>query len=139
MSGPAIRAAALAPPRDRLEATPVPGPPNSINPRFSPDGRQIAFSSGQLLDLKLVGLDGGAPVTIARGGSGASGGVAWSDDGWIYFDAIPGMSRVRPNGDSVHVVVPIDAAHGEAGQAWPDADARRTLAALPHAAQQLAR
>jgi len=106
--------------RDRLEATPVPGSANAINPRFSPDGRRIAFSTGSVLELKLAGLDGGAPVTIARGGSGASGGVAWSDDGWIYFDAIPGMSRVRPNGDSLQVVVPIDAAHGEAGQAWPD-------------------
>ena len=106
--------------RDRLEATLVPGSANAINPRFSPDGRQIAFSTGSVLELKLAGLDGGAPVTIARGGSGASGGVAWSDDGWIYFDAVPGLSRVRPNGDSVQVVVPIDAAHGEAGQAWPD-------------------
>ena len=106
--------------RDRLEATPIPGSANAINPRFSPDGRQIAFSTGSVLELKLAELDGGAPVTIARGGSGASGGVAWGDDGWIYFDAVPGLSRVRPNGDSVQVVVPIDATHGEAGQAWPE-------------------
>jgi serine/threonine-protein kinase len=106
--------------RDRLEATPVPGSANAINPRFSPDGRRIAFSTGSGLELKVAKLDGGTPVTIARGGSGASGGVAWSDDGWIYFDAVPGLSRVRPNGDSVQLVVPIDAAHGEAGQAWPD-------------------
>ena len=105
--------------RDRLDATAITGSENAINPTFSPDGRQVAFSSGSLLDLKVVGLDGGAPVTIARGGNGASGGVAWSDDGWIYFDAIAGMSRVRLNGDSVQLVVPIDAAHGEAGQAWP--------------------
>ncbi len=107
--------------RDRLEATPILGTSNAINPRFSPDGRQIVFSSGSLLELKLVGVDGGSPVTIARGGSGASGGVAWSDDGWIYFDAVPGLSRVRPNGDSAQLVVPIDASRGEAGQAWPEA------------------
>jgi serine/threonine protein kinase/Tol biopolymer transport system component len=106
--------------RDRLDATPITGSENAINPRFSPDGRQLAFSSGSLLDLKVVALDGGAPATIARGGNGASGGVAWSDDGWIYFDAIAGLSRVRPNGDSVQLVVRIDAAHGEAGQAWPE-------------------
>ncbi len=106
--------------RDRLDATPLQGTAGAINPRFSPDGRQVAFSSGPLLDLRLVGVDGGTPVTIAHGGSGATGGIAWSDDGWIYFDAVAGLSRIRPGGGEPEIVVPLDAAHGEVGQAWPD-------------------
>jgi eukaryotic-like serine/threonine-protein kinase len=107
--------------RDRLDATPLPGTAGAINPRFSPDGRQIAFSAGPTLELRVVGVDGGSSTTIAQGGSGATGGIAWSDDGWIYFDTVLGLSRIHPaGGDSAEVVTRIDQGHGEVGQAWPD-------------------
>jgi serine/threonine-protein kinase len=105
--------------RNALDARPIPGTEVAINPVFSPDGRQLAFSAGPDLELKVVGLDGGPPATLARAGSGSAGGLAWGDDGWIYFDTPPGLSRVRPGGGAPEVVVPLDSAKGELGFAWP--------------------
>jgi serine/threonine-protein kinase len=105
--------------RNALESHPIPGTEAAINPFFSPDGRQLAFFSGTELELKVVGLDGGPPVMLVRAGSGAAGGGAWGDDGWIYFDSPPGLSRIRPSGGAPEVVLPLDQAKGEVGFAWP--------------------
>jgi len=104
--------------RDRLDATPLPGTDGPINPVFSPDGGQIAFSAGPTYILKVVAVEGGPPVTLAVANLG--GGIAWSEDGWIYFDSPGGLSRVRASGGESQVVVPLDTAHGEQGQAWAD-------------------
>ena len=105
--------------RTALDSRPIPGTEVAINPFFSPDGRQLAFSAGPDLELKVVGLDGGPPATLAKAGSGSAGGGAWGDDGWIYFDTPPGLSRIRPSGGEPEVVVPLDSAKGESGFAWP--------------------
>jgi len=104
--------------RGRLDATPLAGTEGALNPVFSPDGRQIAFMTGAGFTVKVVAADGGPPVTLTEAGSG--GGIAWSADGWIYFDAAAGISRIRSGGGTKEVVVPLDAAHGEQGHAWPD-------------------
>jgi serine/threonine-protein kinase len=107
--------------RDHLDATPLPGTEGGINPFFSPDGRQIAFSSGTQYQLKVVSIGGGPPVTLADPGSGGGGGVAWSSDGWIYFDmGAIGFGRVRAGGGTPEVIVPLDTAHAELGLAWPE-------------------
>ncbi|HEU5154543.1 MAG TPA: hypothetical protein VFU03_07425, partial [Gemmatimonadales bacterium] len=106
--------------RDRLDATPMTGTSGGLSPFFSPDGRQIGFSSGATNELKTMPATGGPPVTIVTAGLGAGGGGAWSSDGWLYYDSPPGYSRIRATGGTPEVIVPLDSAHNEVGLAWPD-------------------
>ena len=107
--------------RDRLDATPLPGTSNPINPHFSPDGGRIVFSAGLNFDLKVVSATGGPPITLARAGVGSGGGVAWASDGWIYFDTPQGLSRIRADGGTPEHIVTFDSASRETGHAWPAA------------------
>src|SRR5207245_8906646 len=67
-----------------------PGPDN--NPRFSPDGKQIVFSSamGDKLyfasnsKLAVVSVDGGTPRSITDSFDESPGLIEWKSDG-IYF------------------------------------------------------
>ncbi len=106
--------------RDRLEATALPGTTAASNPVFSPDGERIAFHTGINVELKVMPVTGGPPTTLATPGTGAGGGPAWGADGWIYYDALPGYQRIRPEGGTPELVVPLDSAGGELGLAWPD-------------------
>ncbi|MDH5283631.1 MAG: protein kinase, partial [Gemmatimonadota bacterium] len=107
--------------RSRLDAVPLPGTDGAANPVFSPDGRHVAFSAGTAFSVKVVAVDGGPPVTLAEGGSGGGGGIAWGDDGWIYFDrGNDGYFRVRAKGGDPEAVVALDSAASELGLAWPD-------------------
>jgi serine/threonine-protein kinase len=107
--------------RDRLEATPLPGTVGASNPFFSPDGNRIGYSSGTNIQLKVVSVTGGPPITLATPGSGSGGGGAWGPDGWIYFDALTGLSRIRADGGAPEPFIPYDSASGEIGHAWPSA------------------
>ena len=107
--------------RDRLDATPLAGTSGAHSPYFSPDGERIGFSSTLNVQLKVVAVTGGPPITLASPGTGAGGGGAWGPDGWIYFDALGGLSRIRADGGTVERVIPLDSAGGEQGHAWPDA------------------
>lgn len=70
-----------------------PGP--DTNPLFSPDGKQIVFSSvmGEKLyfannsRLAIVGIDGGKPTSITDGFDENAGLVEWNRDG-IYFGGL---------------------------------------------------
>jgi Tol biopolymer transport system component/tRNA A-37 threonylcarbamoyl transferase component Bud32 len=107
--------------RDRLEATALPGTTGAANPVFSPDGERIVFAAGLNVELKVMPVTGGPPTTLANPGVGTGGGATWSDDGWIYYDALPGYHRIRPEGGTPELVVPLDSASRETGLAWPDA------------------
>ncbi len=54
--------------RDKLDATPIAGTNGALDPFFSPDGKQIAFSTGAVFDLKVIPVGGGPAVTIAQPG-----------------------------------------------------------------------
>jgi serine/threonine-protein kinase len=114
--------------RDRLDAIPLGGTStttsgtSAINPVFSPDGRRVAFNAGSELELRVAEIDGGSVTTLARAGIGSTGGLAWGDDGWIYYDVGPtGIWRVRDAGGPPELVMPLDTATNEVGFAWPEA------------------
>ncbi len=107
--------------RDRLDATPLIGTVGAHSPYFSPDGDRIAFSSTLDVQLKVVPVTGGPPITLASPGIGSGGGGAWGADGWIYFDTPNGLSRIQADGGTPELLIPFDSVAREVGHAWPDA------------------
>ena len=106
--------------RDRLDATPLTGTVGATNPFFSPDGERIGYTVNGL-QLKVVSVSGGPPITLSTLGGASGGGGAWGPDGWIYFDSPLGLSRVQADGGTPALFIPYDSAAGEIGHAWPSA------------------
>jgi eukaryotic-like serine/threonine-protein kinase len=106
---------------DALAAQPIRGSENATSPTFSPDGRQIAFVTLAAFTISVVPRSGGQARVVVRDGSAAGGGVAWSDDGFLYFDAGRGLARVHPDGSGYEMVMALDTAIREIGVAWPRA------------------
>ena len=102
-----------------VEPRPVPGTEGAVSPFWSPDGKSIAFFTGNR--LKRVGLTGDAPVIICpvREGIGHSG--TWGADGQILFASVQGeaiMSVPQSGGAPVELLKP-DAARQEQRTVWP--------------------
>ena len=99
---------------DALKTTTLPGLENVWSPFFSPDGASLAFMTGFPGNLVVLGLSGGAPVTVVRDSAMGWGG-AWSDDGWLYFNGVGGstLMRVRPDGGASEVVARVDTTKDE--------------------------
>ena len=76
--------------------TPVAGTDEAVNCFFSPDGKEIAFSSRG--KLRRVPIGGGTPEVIADAGPAPGG--SWGSDGKIVFNPTPGsiLHRVSPDG-----------------------------------------
>jgi Tol biopolymer transport system component/tRNA A-37 threonylcarbamoyl transferase component Bud32 len=75
---------------NQVQLTSLNGPPAS-RPRWSPDGRYVAFLSG---DIYVVPADGGTP---SRFNAQVKGGElpAWSTDGrWLYFTSSSNVWKV---------------------------------------------
>ena len=106
--------------RDRLDATPLTGTVGATNPFFSPDGERIGYTVNGL-QLKVVSVSGGPPITLSTLGGASGGGGAWGPDGWIYFDSPLGLARVQADGGTPALFIPYDSAAGEIGHAWPSA------------------
>ena len=111
--------------RTQLTATPIPGTDGAITPVFSPDGQQVGFGSASNANIRVVNLTGAPPVSIADSALGADG-IAWSADGYVYYDGLTGggttgVMRVRASGGAVEQVTTVDTAHGEIDHFWPQA------------------
>ncbi len=106
---------------DALAAQPIRGSENGTSPTFSPDGRHIAYVTVAPFSVSVVPRAGGQARAIVREGIAAGGGVAWSEDGFLYFDAGPGLARVSPDGSNYEMIMPLDTAAQEIGVAWPRA------------------
>jgi eukaryotic-like serine/threonine-protein kinase len=111
------------------EARPLAGTDEARSVFWSPDGRSVGFVAGT--QLRRVGLDGGAPVTICEvpGQTGLS--ASWGSAGDIVFAAVQGEAiyRVAAAGGSATKVLEPDHAHGEGRVNWPSflPDGRRFL------------
>ena len=107
-----------------LETRVLPGTEGGTQPFFSPDGRWVAFVTGEG-ELKKVALAGGAPITLF---DGLSGGVftfgAWTDDDEIVFDrgdaAELGLQRASADGGTPAPLTTLDTTQGEASHLAPD-------------------
>ncbi|MCG6957137.1 MAG: serine/threonine-protein kinase [Gemmatimonadetes bacterium] len=91
---------------DHLEPARLAGTNDPRSPRFSPDGKAVAYLSGA--SLRRASLDGAPTVTVVPdsvvGGRG-NGGVAWGDDGFLYFSRTAGgLWRVPAGGGKPEVV-----------------------------------
>lgn len=71
-------------PLDELVPTPIPGTDGARTPVYSPDGTAVGFvSAGR---LRIVSLTGAPPRTLLEEGlANGPSGLAWSEDGWLYF------------------------------------------------------
>jgi serine/threonine-protein kinase len=111
-------------PRDRLETTAVPDASTGWAPFFSPDGQQLAFTTGFPGALKVVPIGGGGTRVLVADSTYATGG-SWSDDGWIYYVGGPAaglrIMRVRAEGGTPEAVATPDRARGELFYYWPEA------------------
>jgi serine/threonine-protein kinase len=95
---------------DRSGLEPIPGTESPRNPVFSPSGGAIAFSSNGALKRAEVG--GALPLTLVPDSVLAGGGgLAWGDDGFIYFVTNQGVRRVPEEGGSTESM--LDVAAGE--------------------------
>ncbi len=98
-----------------LNATVLPGTDGGFNPSFSPDGGRIAFVAGTPRAVRTMSLAGGPPITLTDS-LVDRGGLAWGNDGYIYFDAHlegDGIARVRETGGSPERVTMPDSTAGE--------------------------
>ncbi len=90
---------------DQLDATPLAGTEGAFGPSFSPDGKRIAFVSGAPRAVRVVSTTGGA-VTTLTDSLVDPGGLAWGNDGYIYYDGHlegDGLARIRETGGSPEI------------------------------------
>ena len=100
----------------QIPITLAPAPLFVTTPRFSPDGKWLAFSTHQPFQVMIVPAAGGRPIALATGRQ-----PAWQADsrGIIYSDLTPGrnatLSLIRIDGDGrpAGAVVPITSGRGE--------------------------
>jgi len=89
--------------RDELHAEPLPGTVSALDPVFSPDGREIAFTTGRPGPVRVVPVDGGEGRTVTD--SALWGDLDWGDDGAIYYrNPVGGISRVPASGGRSELV-----------------------------------
>jgi serine/threonine protein kinase len=84
-------------------AHPLAGTDDAEFPRWSPDGKSIAFI--QRVHLMRVGADGGAPETICEVG-GRHAGLAWAPNGMLFWGDSGDLAAVPASGGKRQVVIP---------------------------------
>jgi len=88
---------------DDRAARVIPGTEGAWDPRFSPDGRSIAFLHRSSGTIRVTPLEG---VTIQAVASGAQMyGLSWGTDGYLYYDQDggAGLTRVPARGGTPQV------------------------------------
>ena len=103
-------------PLDALEAHPIIGTENAINPFFSPDGQWLGFFARG--GLKKILVNGGAALTLDNN-SGSPRGAAWSSQGMIVFSPAPTgpLRQVLEAGGASQPLTHLGT--GEATHRWP--------------------
>jgi Tol biopolymer transport system component len=101
-----------------LTGRPLAGTSGAQAPFFAPDGRSVAFFTGNPGSLQLVSISGGAPRTVVQDSALPWGGD-WAEDGTFYFTHAQGrVARVRARGGAVEIVSRFDSASGVTEHDW---------------------
>jgi serine/threonine protein kinase len=107
---------------DDLTAKPIPGSDNAWGVTFSPDSRSIAFNTGFPGAIKVITLESGTVQTLVADSTFGYG-MAWSDDGWLYY--LQGeaygrdLMRVPARGGTPEFVARPDSAANQLFFYWP--------------------
>ncbi|HJR62431.1 MAG TPA: protein kinase [Gemmatimonadaceae bacterium] len=106
---------------DQPEAMRLPGTDEAWGQFFSPDGETIGFVEGFPGSLKLIRLDGSAPVTLVPD-SAQGFSASWGEDGWIYYvgGSPAALRRVRASGGPSELMLAPDTSRGELAFTWPE-------------------
>jgi serine/threonine-protein kinase len=105
--------------RNELSGTPIAGTDGVFQPFFSPDGRRVAFTTGERA-LKVVSLTGEPPLTLADSGLWRIGG-SWGSDGYLYvgfqeYGTV--VARIPAEGGPTEQISSLDTLRGEMGHSW---------------------
>ncbi len=103
--------------RDQFNATLIPGTATAAMPTFSPDGRRIAFGTGNS-DLAVATLGGEPPLSFPAPGN-QSFGLAWGPDDRLYYAGEAGIVRIPAGGGEPEPVTRADTANGEFFHIYP--------------------
>ncbi|MGD8727500.1 MAG: LpqB family beta-propeller domain-containing protein, partial [Gemmatimonadales bacterium] len=106
-------------PFDQLSARSLPGTEGAWSPVYAPDGDRVAFLvEDNGLQLKVLSLAGGPPVTVLDTGIGST--ISWGPDDFLYFldESNRVLRRVQSTGGPVEQIAAFEAAAG-VGYAWP--------------------
>ncbi len=107
---------------DNLSPRRIPGSDDAFQPEFSPDGSQVAFI-GQDRIIRTVSLTGRPPRELTSDTTVNRAGLAWSDDGHIYYSrrlAPHGISRIPVDGGAPEQISAVDGERGEIRHYFPD-------------------
>ncbi|MCU1292867.1 MAG: protein kinase [Bryobacterales bacterium] len=86
------------------------------NLAFSPDGRWVAFTEGNL--VRRVSVEGGEVVTIGDIGANVPYGLSWSATGDIYIGSFNGILVIPASGGVARPLFP-DKSDNRSGRRWP--------------------
>jgi Tol biopolymer transport system component len=91
---------------DGLDAAPISGTDDlPTSPFFSPDGRRVGYWSGVDRQLKMVAVNGGAPVTLSVAEDPYYGAPVWGDDDTIVWGQGEGIMRISANGGRAELLI----------------------------------
>jgi eukaryotic-like serine/threonine-protein kinase len=109
-------------PVDQLDPAILVREDSPVAPFFSPDGRWVAYFSGNR-GVRKVNIDGGPTVLVSKSDSARPGGGTWAEDGNVVFattNGATGLHVVHPDTTVPKVLTVPDRQRGEADHLWPE-------------------
>jgi Tol biopolymer transport system component len=90
---------------DELDARLIAGTePVNTSPTFSPDGQSLVYWEFDVLGLKRIAIDGGAPIVLSDIPNNPYG-VSWNGEDTIFVGQPEGIYRVSANGSGRELII----------------------------------